>query len=136
MSLCIQPHRPQIITNFQQDWGYTQSANGVSSGPTHDKMATVSSSSFTASTTATTTTTSATTKSRLKDAFDNTNTSISINTFQEQKSNVEGLFSRELLLHQFGDSLVRVSLSQSGRFDGPENGALWGVSDQIGSDSI
>ena len=28
---------------------------------------------------------------------------------------------------QFGDSIVRVSVSETGRFDGPESGALWGL---------
>ena len=28
---------------------------------------------------------------------------------------------------QFGDNIVRVSVSETGRFDGPESGALWGL---------
>ena len=30
-------------------------------------------------------------------------------------------------LYQFGSNFVRVSISESGRFDGPESGSLWGV---------
>jgi hypothetical protein len=33
----------------------------------------------------------------------------------------------DILLHQFGDNFVRVSISESGRFDGPESGSLWGI---------
>ena len=28
---------------------------------------------------------------------------------------------------QFGSEIVRVSVSETGRFDGPENGSLWGL---------
>lgn len=37
-------------------------------------------------------------------------------------------FSSSSLVSKFGDSVVRVSVSDSGRFDGPENGTLWGLS--------
>lgn len=32
---------------------------------------------------------------------------------------------------QFGSQIVRVSVSETGRFDGPENGALWGLEPKI-----
>lgn len=38
------------------------------------------------------------------------------------------VLSSSQLRYQFGDSTVRVHVSQSGRFDGPENGQLWGLS--------
>jgi hypothetical protein len=33
----------------------------------------------------------------------------------------------DIPLHQFGNNFVRVSISESGRFDGPESGSLWGI---------
>ena len=39
------------------------------------------------------------------------------------------LLSSSELLRMFGDEIVRVSVSPSGRFDGPEPGPLWGLSD-------
>lgn len=38
-------------------------------------------------------------------------------------------FSTANLVKTFGDEVVRVSVSQSGRFDGPEPGSLWGLDD-------
>jgi len=38
-------------------------------------------------------------------------------------------FATGALLRQFGTSTVHVSVSQSGRFDGPEPGSLWGLDD-------
>ena len=39
-------------------------------------------------------------------------------------------FSQNNLLHKFGDSMVRVTVSESGRFDGPEDGKLWGLTSE------
>ncbi|CAM9215920.1 unnamed protein product, partial [Sphacelaria rigidula] len=36
-------------------------------------------------------------------------------------------WSWEALAERFGDSVVRVSLSETGRFDGPEDGEAWGL---------
>ncbi|CAN0494323.1 unnamed protein product, partial [Discosporangium mesarthrocarpum] len=36
-------------------------------------------------------------------------------------------WSWDALALKFGDSTVRVSLSDTGRFDGPEDGSLWGL---------
>ena len=36
-------------------------------------------------------------------------------------------FTKAALTQRLGDSIVRVSMSETGRFDGPENGALWGL---------
>lgn len=39
--------------------------------------------------------------------------------------------SLDVLLDKFGDDLVRVSVSEHGRFDGPEAGDKWGLSSDI-----
>jgi len=44
-------------------------------------------------------------------------------------SNGNDIFTKEGIRALFGDSFVRVSVSESGRFDGPEAGSLWGLSD-------
>ena len=36
-------------------------------------------------------------------------------------------FSQTNLLQKFGNSMIRVSVSETGRFDGPEDGQLWGL---------
>lgn len=36
-------------------------------------------------------------------------------------------FHSHFYLHQFENDTVRVSVSESGRFDGPESGSLWGI---------
>eukprot|EP01038_Epipyxis_sp_PR26KG_P016012 gene16012-21731_t len=46
-------------------------------------------------------------------------------------NDAESIKSIDDLMNQFGDSFVRVSVSESGRFDGPENGTLWGISPSI-----
>lgn len=40
-------------------------------------------------------------------------------------------FSAQHLRDSFGDSTVRVSLSETGRFDGPESGVLWGLDPKV-----
>ena len=49
-------------------------------------------------------------------------------------TNFQDDWQRELLtspslLRRFGGEIVRVSVSPSGRFDGPEPGPLWGLSE-------
>jgi len=39
-------------------------------------------------------------------------------------------WTREALARSFGDEIVKVSVSQSGRFDGPEDGSKWGLSEK------
>lgn len=54
------------------------------------------------------------------------NKPVIITNFQDNWANHDS-FSKENLEKKFGDYLVRVSVSESGRFDGPENGELWGL---------
>ncbi len=42
-----------------------------------------------------------------------------------------GSLTAKELAERFGSSMVRVSVSQSGRFDGPENGTLWGLGPSV-----
>jgi len=42
-----------------------------------------------------------------------------------------GAFTKKALIESFGDELVRVSVSESGRFDGPENGTMWGLGPNV-----
>eukprot|EP00903_Cladosiphon_okamuranus_P016604 g15317.t1 len=49
-----------------------------------------------------------------------------IKNFQEEFAPKEA-WSWTALSERFGDSMVRVSLSETGRFDGPEPGELWGL---------
>lgn len=62
------------------------------------------------------------------------NRPVVITNFQEKwdgssSSNTKSKFdfSKNSLLERFGSEIVRVSVSESGRFDGPENGTLWGL---------
>lgn len=53
-----------------------------------------------------------------------------ITNFQESWGGDESTrfdFSKHALLDKFGVEIVRVSVSETGRFDGPENGTLWGL---------
>jgi len=43
----------------------------------------------------------------------------------------EKSFNKSFFSDKFGDDIVKVSVSQSGRFDGPEDGALWGLSSNV-----
>lgn len=52
------------------------------------------------------------------------NKPVIITNFQEDW-NIE----KERLITHFGDAMIRVSISESGRFDGPENGKLWGLTE-------
>ena len=54
------------------------------------------------------------------------NKPVVVTNFQEGWAGSES-FSRSSLQEAFGDHLVRVSVSESGRFDGPEGGELWGL---------
>jgi tetratricopeptide (TPR) repeat protein len=51
---------------------------------------------------------------------------IVITNFQDRFAPREA-WSWDAMLDRFGDALVRVSVSQTGRFDGPEDGSLWGL---------
>ena len=113
MSICVLPKQPQLITNFQQQWGYQQ---------TNHTNHRISSS-----------TSSINHQSNDKTPESNDDKQQYHRTTKHEVSMSTGVFTKDLLLQQFGDSLVRVSMSPSGRFDGPENGTLWGLSDQIGS---
>jgi len=54
------------------------------------------------------------------------NKPVIITNFQDGWASSDS-FSKESLEDKFGEYLVRVSVSESGRFDGPENGELWGL---------
>ena len=58
------------------------------------------------------------------------NQPVVITNFQEGWA-ARSSFSRAALNQAFGDHLVRVSVSESGRFDGPEGGELWGLSPSV-----
>ena len=51
-----------------------------------------------------------------------------ITNFQQNWGNGSD-FSPQSLIKKFGNDIVRVSVSQNGRFDGPEKGSQWGLSD-------
>jgi hypothetical protein len=54
---------------------------------------------------------------------------ISHHPLSEQAAPYEGnRFSRDFFSTIFGEHIVRVSVSETGRFDGPEDGSLWGLS--------
>ena len=53
-----------------------------------------------------------------------------ITNFQKNWAPKES-FSDSSLLNKFGESIIRVSLSPTGRFDGPERGSLWGLNDDV-----
>ena len=53
-----------------------------------------------------------------------------ITNFQRQWAPAEN-FTKASLQHKFGKDYVRVSVSQTGRFDGPESGELWGLGKKI-----
>ena len=55
------------------------------------------------------------------------NKPVVIKNFQDAFAGPDA-WKRESLKARFGEMPVRVSLSQTGRFDGPENGTLWGLS--------
>ena len=57
------------------------------------------------------------------------NKPVVITDFQEHWS-IDS-FSRKALNNRFGENIVRVSVSPNGRFDGPENGSLWGLSSSL-----
>ena len=115
MSICVLPKQPQLITNFQQQWGYQQ---------TNHTNHHISSS------------TSSINHQSNDKTLESNDDKQQYRTTKHEVFTSTVLFTKDLLLQQFGDSLVRVSMSPSGRFDGPENGALWGLSDQIGNDLI
>jgi len=54
------------------------------------------------------------------------NKPVIITNFQDQWASSD-TFTKKSLVDKFGEYLVRVSVSESGRFDGPENGTLWGL---------
>jgi len=58
------------------------------------------------------------------------NKPVVITNFQDSWSRSEE-FSNAALKEKFGDDFVRVSVSESGRFDGPEPGELWGLRKDI-----
>ena len=65
--------------------------------------------------------------SMLMDDYVLKNKPVVITNFQDRWSTDNLTFSA--LHREFGDNVVRVSVSPSGRFDGPESGSLWGLSD-------
>lgn len=57
-----------------------------------------------------------------------------ITNFQDSwgaDGNTQFDFSKHALIEKFGSEMVRVSVSETGRFDGPENGTLWGLDANI-----
>jgi hypothetical protein len=58
------------------------------------------------------------------------NKPVVITNFQESWAPLEA-FTKAALVREFGRSFVRVSVSQTGRFDGPESGELWGLGDEV-----
>lgn len=58
------------------------------------------------------------------------NKPVIITNFQEGWASSDA-FTRKALHERFGDKLVRVSVSETGRFDGPENGTLWGLGPNV-----
>ena len=54
------------------------------------------------------------------------NKPVIITNFQDDWASPDA-FTKKKLEDKFGEYLVRVSVSESGRFDGPENGTLWGL---------
>ena len=59
------------------------------------------------------------------------NSPVVIENFQDGwgKGSGRDAFRTQSLLSMFGDNIVRVSMSETGKFDGPEDGKLWGLSD-------
>lgn len=43
----------------------------------------------------------------------------------------DNLFAKEFFIDNFGDNIVKVSVSENGRFDGPEDGKLWGLGSNV-----
>jgi hypothetical protein len=56
-----------------------------------------------------------------------TGTPALLSHFQAHWSTPKGTITKEWLAETFGDAVVRVSVSDTGRFDGPESGSLWGL---------
>ena len=59
------------------------------------------------------------------------NSPVVVKNFQDTwgTGDVHNTFNTKSLASSFGDQLVRVSVSETGRFDGPENGELWGLAE-------
>ena len=67
---------------------------------------------------------------QLMELYISQNKPIVITNFQDKWADRLS-FGKNSLKQDFGDSIVRISVSESGRFDGPENGTLWGLGKDV-----